>query len=68
MISEVFGGIIGRIEGPVMLLTTSRKPVKFVLQALSLLLGSVYVQAMATIVMVTIMLLVVCRHRWLCQP
>lgn len=51
-----------------MLFTTSRKPVKFVLQALSLLLGAVYVQAMAAIVMVAIMLLVVFRHGWLCQP
>ena len=41
-----------------MLLTTLRKPVGFVLQALSLLLGAVYVQAMAAIVMAAIMLLV----------
>ena len=41
-----------------MLLTTLRKPVGFVLQALSLLLGAVYVQAMAAIVMASIMLLV----------
>ena len=41
-----------------MLLTTLRKPARFVLQALFLLLGAVYVQAMAAIVMVGIMLFV----------
>ena len=52
------------LRGGVMLFNTSRKPVKFVLQTLSLLLGTVYVRAMAMIVMVAIMLLVVFRHRW----